>query len=126
MKYVATLNDQPRVVDVTGADGRYRVALGDEVWEVDARLTAQGIYSLLIDGVSYVADVVDRDGACLVEVGGEWDEISVEEQTRHIIRTRGGAAGGPGTPTLTAPPPWKINPRALAPDEAGPARHPPL
>src|SRR2546423_1567287 len=40
MKYVATLNDEPRLVSVTGADGRYRVALGDEVWEVDARLTA--------------------------------------------------------------------------------------
>ena len=109
MKYVATVNDQPRLVNVTGADGRYRVTLGDEVWEVDARLTAQGIYSLLIDGVSYVADVIDRDGACVVEVGGEWYEISVEEQTRHIIRTRGGAAGGPGSRTLTAPLPGKIS-----------------
>ena len=108
MKYVATVADESRLVTVTGADGRYRVALGDEVWEVDARLTAQGIYSLLIDGVSYVADVLDRDGACVVEVGGEWYEIGVEEQTRHIIRTRGGAVGGPGSRTLTAPLPGKI------------------
>src|SRR5256885_1774166 len=96
MKYVATVNDESRVVEVTGADGRYRVALGDEVWEVDARLTAQGIYSLLIDGVSYVADVLDRDGACVVEVGGEWYEIGVEEQTRHIIRTGGGCPPAAG------------------------------
>ena len=109
MKYVATVNDESRVVDVTGTDGRYRVAVGDDVWEVDARLTAQGIYSLLIDGVSYVADVTDHDGACVVEVGGEWYEITVEEQTRHIIRTRGGAAGAPRTRTLTAPLPGKIS-----------------
>ena len=95
VKYVVTVNDESRVVDVGGTDGRYRVAAGDDVWEVDARLTAQGVHSLLIDGVSYVADVTDRDGACVVEVGGEWYEITVEEQTRHIIRTRVGAAGAP-------------------------------
>jgi acetyl/propionyl-CoA carboxylase alpha subunit len=108
MKYVATVGDQTRVVDVSGTDGRYRVTVADELWDVDARLTAQGIYSLLIDGVSYVADVVDRDGACVVDVGGELYEITVEEQTRHIIRTRGGAAGGPRSQTLTAPLPGKI------------------
>jgi len=50
----------------------------------------------LIDGVSYVADVTDRDGACVVEVGGEWYEITVEEQTRHIIRTRAAPRAGRG------------------------------
>jgi biotin carboxyl carrier protein len=108
MKYVASVNDESRAVEVSGRDGRYRVTFGDQVWEVDARLTAQGIYSLLVDGVSYVADVVDRDGACVVDVRGESYEIIVEEQTRHIIRTRGGAAGGARGRTLTAPLPGKI------------------
>jgi acetyl/propionyl-CoA carboxylase alpha subunit len=109
MKYVATVNDESRVVEVTGTEGRYRVTVGGDVWEVDARLTAQGIYSLLVDGVSYVADVTDGDGACVVEVGGEWYEITVEEQTRHIIRTHGGAPGGPRSRTLVAPLPGKIS-----------------
>jgi acetyl/propionyl-CoA carboxylase alpha subunit len=109
MKYVATIAEQSVVVDVSGTDGRYRVTMGDAGWDVDARLTAQGIYSLLIDGVSYVADVVDRDGACVVDVGGELYEITVEEQTRHIIRTRGGAATGSRSRTLTAPLPGKIS-----------------
>src|SRR5207247_190273 len=47
--------------------------------------------------------------ACVAEVGGEWYEITVEEQTRHIIRTRGGAAGGPRSRTLTAALPGKIS-----------------
>src|SRR6267142_2124631 len=84
MKYVATLNDQPRLVHVAGADGRYRVALGDEVWEVDARLTAQGIYSLLIDGVSYVADVMDRDGDTLLVI----EAMKMENEFKAV---------GPGT-----------------------------
>ena len=120
MKYVATVGGETRVVEVhrfEGSEGRYRLTVGDRIWDVDARLTAQGIYSLLIDGVSHVADVVDRDGACVVDVGGEAYEIRVEEQTRHIIRTHGGAAGGPQTRTLTAPLPGKISRVAVKPGD---------
>jgi|SRR5689334_11546632 acetyl/propionyl-CoA carboxylase alpha subunit len=117
MKYVATLDRTPHVIDVTGGDGRYRLTIGDDVWEVDARLTAQGICSLLIGGVSYVADVVDREGTCLVDVGGEAYEVLVEEQTRWIIRTRGGAAGAGQTQTLRAPLPGKITHVAVQPGE---------
>jgi biotin carboxyl carrier protein len=110
VKYIATVGGQEHVVEVmVGADGRYRLVIGDREWDVDARLTAQGIYSLLIDNVSYVADVVDADGACFVEVGGETYAITVEEQTRHIIRTKGGAAPGGSGQTLKAPLPGKIS-----------------
>ncbi len=108
MKYVATVDGTSRVVDVSGGEGRYRLTIGDDVWDVDARLTAQGIYSLLIGGVSYVADVVDREGTCMVDVGGEAYEVLVEEQTRWIIRTRGGAAGAGSGQTVRAPLPGKI------------------
>ena len=108
MKYVATLDGTAHVVEVTGGEGRYRLTIGEDVWDVDARLTAQGIYSLLIGGVSYVADVVDREGTCLVDVMGEAYEVLVEEQTRWIIRTRGGAAGGGHGQTVRAPMPGKI------------------
>jgi biotin carboxyl carrier protein len=119
MKYVATVGGEERVVEVTAtADGRYRLVIGDREWDVDARLTAQGIYSLLIDNVSYVADVVDADGACLVDVGGETYAITVEEQTRHIIRTKGGAAPGGSAHTLKAPLPGKISRVAVQPGDA--------
>ena len=117
MKYVATLDGTSHVVEVTGGDGRYRLTLGDDAWDVDARLTAQGIYSLLIGGVSYVADVVDREGTCLVDVGGEAYEVLVEEQTRWIIRTKGGAAGAAHGHTLTAPLPGKITHVAVRPGD---------
>jgi acetyl/propionyl-CoA carboxylase alpha subunit len=118
MKYTATLAGIPTVIDVTGGtDGRYRLTIGDETWEVDARLTAQGFASLLIAGVSYVADVVDRDGTCVVDVGGETYEILVEEQTRWIIRTRGGTATAGQGQTLTAPLPGKIAHVAVRPGD---------
>jgi len=117
VKYVATLDGTSHVVEVAGGDGRYRLTIGDDVWEVDGRLTAQGIYSLLIGGVSYVADVVDHEGTCLVDVGGEAYEVLVEEQTRWIIRTRGGAAGAGAGQTVRAPLPGKITHVAVRPGD---------
>ena len=117
MKYVATLDGTSHVVEVAGGDGRFRLTIGEDVWEVDARLTAQGIYSLLIGGVSYVADVVDHEGTCLVDVGGEAYEVLVEEQTRWIIRTRGGAAGAGAGQTVRAPLPGKITHVAVRPGD---------
>ena len=108
MKFIATVGGRTETVTVTRENGRYRLALGDEVWEVDARLTAQGIYSLLIDGVSYVADVTDREGACVVDVLDETYVIQVEEETRYVIRTKGGAAGAHAHQVLVAPLPGKI------------------
>ena len=120
MKYMATVGGQTREVEVhavPGAEGRYRLTFGGQVWGVDARLTAQGIYSLLIDGVSHVADVVDRDGACVVDVEGEAYEVRVEEQTRYLIRTKGGTAPTSETQTVAAPLPGKITHVAVKPGD---------
>ena len=109
MKFVATVRGQAVEVGVTLDGGRYRVTIGEQVWDVDARLTPQGISSLIIDGVSHVADVEDHAGECVVDVGGETYTVQVEEHTRYIIRTRGGAGGGAGAQTVKAPLPGKIS-----------------
>ena len=107
MKYVATVGDRSEVVEITGSDGRYRITLGDEVWEVDARAPAPGMYSLLVDGAAYAVDVSARAGVRVVDVGGESFTITVEEQTRYVLRTRGRSAGTGGQ-TLTAPLPGRV------------------
>src|SRR2546428_12432345 len=108
MKFVATIGDRAERVEVTGAHGRYRLMIESEVWEVDARLTAQGIYSLLIGGVSYVADVQDEAGACVVDVGDDRDVIRGGGETRYIIRTQGGAAEGHRARAPVAPLPGRV------------------
>lgn len=117
MKYVATLGGTSEVVEISGADGHYQLTIGDRRWEVDGRLSAAGIYSLLIGGVSHVATVIDRDGTRVVDVGGETYEVLVEEQTRWIIRTHGGTAGSGRGQTLIAPLPGKITHIAVRPGE---------
>jgi biotin carboxyl carrier protein len=107
MKFEAELEGQTIAIEVTGQDGRYRIAVGDEVSEVDARQGAEGIWSLLVGPLSHVVDVSERDGVSLVEVDGEIYRIRIEEETRYIIRTRGGKAGTGGQ-VLRAPMPGKV------------------
>ncbi|MGH7388207.1 MAG: acetyl-CoA carboxylase biotin carboxyl carrier protein subunit [Candidatus Rokuibacteriota bacterium] len=108
MKFVATIGDRVETVEITGREGRYQVALDGRRLDIDARLTPQGIYSLLIGGASYVVDVRERDGTTLVDVGGERYAVRVEEATRYTIRTHGGAAGGHGAQTVRAPLPGRV------------------
>jgi len=108
VKFVATIGDGVQTVEVTGEAGRYRLTIGSEIREVDARRTAPGLYSLLIDGASYIVDVTDRKGTYVVGVADETYVIRVEEEARYAIRTKGGASAGGGSQTLTAPLPGKI------------------
>jgi len=94
-------------VEVSGSRGRYRVALGGEELEVDARPTGGGGWSVLIGHASTAADVTEEDGRYVVHVEGEAYSIRVEEETRYIIRTRGGAAGAGGQ-VLKAPMPGRV------------------
>ena len=109
MRFVAELEQDTFRVEVTRVEERYRVKIGEQVWEVDARLSVPGIWSLLISGASYVADVKEgNDGQLLVDVDGETYRIRMEEETRHLIRTRaGGEAPGRGQ-VLVAPMSGKV------------------
>ena len=107
MKFEAELGGETIPLEVTGEEGRFRVVIGDEVTLVDGRQVAEGIWSILVDRASYVADVSEHDGVSLVEVDGETYAIRVEEETRYIIRTRGGKATARGQ-ILKAPMPGKV------------------
>ncbi len=109
MRFVAELEQDTFRVEVTRVEERYRVKIGEQVWEVDARLSVPGIWSLLISGASYVADVKEgNDGQLLVDVDGETYRIRMEEETRHLIRTQvGGEVHGRGQ-VLVAPMPGKV------------------
>jgi hypothetical protein len=52
VRFEAELDGRAIRIEVTEAGGRYRVRMGDDVMDVDARRTAGGLWSLLVDGVS--------------------------------------------------------------------------
>ena len=107
VKFEAQLDGDVIPVEVRGSGGRYHVVLGSEELEVDARPTGGGGWSLLIGHASTAADVTEEDGGYVVHVEGEAYAIRVEEETRYIIRTRGGTAGAGGQ-VLKAPMPGRV------------------
>jgi len=107
VKFEAEVAGQTVAVEVSGEAGRYRVVVGDEAILVDGRAVGEGIWSLLIGSGSHLATVSEEDGVTLVDVDGERHRIRLEEETRYIIRTRGGKAGAGGQ-VLKAPMPGKV------------------
>jgi biotin carboxyl carrier protein len=107
-KFVATVNGRSETVRIEGGDGRYRVTVGDRRIDVDVRQPMSGLTSLLVDGVSHVADVAAAAGGSLVDVDGATYLVEVEDHARHVIRTRGGASGGGAGQTLKTPLPGKV------------------
>ena len=107
LKFRAEMAGETIPVEVTGEGGLYRVVVGDTTSDVDARQVAEGIWSILVEDASHIVDVSEEDGVSLVEVDGESYSIRVEEETRYIIRTRGGKVGAGGQ-VLRAPMPGKV------------------
>jgi len=107
MKFEAQLGGETVPVDVSGADGRFRVALEGQTLEVDGRRVGEGLWSLVVDGVTTTVDLIEEDGVFTVQVDGERYEIRVEEESRYIIRTRGGTAATRGQ-VLKAPMPGRV------------------
>jgi len=107
VKFEAELGGEAVPVEVTGGAGRYRVVVGGEALDIDARQVSEGIWSVLVGGASHVVDVSVDGGVSIVEVGGERYRIRVEEETRYVLRTRGGTAAASGQ-VLKAPMPGKV------------------
>lgn len=116
-RWVATVAGRPVTVEVDGRDGRYRVSVGDDAFEVDARRVGGGLYSLLIGGASHVAEVESTQGGARVDVDGASCLVTVEEHARHVIRTRGAAGSRDGRQAIASPLPGKVTHVAVAPGD---------
>ena len=62
--------------------------------------------NVVVDRIT-VAEISETDGVATVRVGGHTHRIRVEEETRYLIRTRGGTATGGGQ-VLKAPMPGRV------------------
>jgi biotin carboxyl carrier protein len=108
MRFAVTHGSETLAVEVDESAGRCRVRLGEEWLDVDARPLGGGSWSLLIDGASYVADVLELGrGDLAVTVGGETSRIQVEEPNARLARRPGAGAGASGQ-RLVAPMPGRV------------------
>jgi biotin carboxyl carrier protein len=109
VRFVLTQDGQDHeaeVREVPGADGRYRVRLGDAWIEVDARYPARGPVSLLIDGAAFEADVTVEAGDSVVAIHGRVRRLRVETMSRRGARGAGSATGA--GQRLVAPMPGRV------------------
>jgi len=107
VRFAAELGGETVFIEVTEESGRYRVDVGGEALEVDAREVGEGVWSLVVGGASHLVAVSDREGRSAVDVDGESYGIHVEEETRYIVRARGDQ-GATGAQVLRAPMPGKV------------------
>ena len=110
MRFTVTIGSETLPVEVVeaGEAGRYRVRVGEEWLEVDARMPEAGPGSLVITGASYlVDDVTEEDGETVVTLGAESYRVRVEEPGRQLGRRRGGRGSGAGQ-RLVAPMPGRV------------------
>jgi 3-methylcrotonyl-CoA carboxylase alpha subunit len=106
MRFAVTLGTETLAVEVEAHGGRQRVRLGEEWVDVNARWSASGSVSLLVDGAAYLADVGEADGEIVVSLGFHVYRMRVEEPGRRLGR-RGGRDDG-GSQRLVAPMPGRV------------------
>jgi biotin carboxyl carrier protein len=95
MKYEVTPGGGLREVEVSRErDGRYRVVVDGKVHLVDLSRPTPEAFQMLIDGASWEAGAVARDGEWLVEVMGLTTAVQVVDPRRKALRVSAGAAGG--------------------------------
>jgi biotin carboxyl carrier protein len=105
LKLHLTINGHEKEVELTThlEDCRFRIDNTERTAAV--RTAYPGVYSILIDGLSYDARVERTPGGMVVAVGGDRFEIVVRDPRRWSPRS---AAGTQGVATLTSPMPGKV------------------
>ncbi len=109
MKYIAWIDDKQYEVEVELQNGLYLVKLNGKKHKVDARKLADtSVYSMLIAGESYEADVRPDGDAINVSIHGESYRVSVTEEL--WAKAAASAEAGPlrGAYELKAPMPGLV------------------
>jgi len=109
MKYIAWIDNKQYEVEVELQNGLYLVSLNGKKHRVDARKLADGsIYSMLIAGESYEADVRPDGEVINVSIHGESYRVSVTEELWAKAATSAEAGPVRGAYELKAPMPGLV------------------
>ena len=107
MKLALTINGAGERMEILSpAPGcRFRLGAGAESM-AEVEMAEPGVYSILMDGVSYEAAVTETPAGMVVVIDGFRFEIDVRDPRRFARRTAGGATDG--VATVAAPMPGKV------------------
>ena len=120
MKLVARSGGREEAVSVERHGGRYRVTVGEAVYEVDAADLGAGMRSLVADGRQHEVAVHplpprpgvagNQDGRYRVSLGATLPAVEVEvlDPLTNLARQTHGAAAGPARQQVTALMPGRV------------------
>jgi biotin carboxyl carrier protein len=118
MKYVAWIDDKQHEIEVELKNGAYSVRLDGKRYDVDARrLPRSSVYSMLIGGKSYEADVTADGDSLSVSIQGEVYRISLREELWAKIAAATGTGPRTGTYELRAPMPGLVVDVRVSPEQ---------
>jgi biotin carboxyl carrier protein len=106
MKRELIVNGKSRAIEVRQEDGLVHFSTPDGSGSASILEVEPGVYSVLMDGVSYSAQLIRTGGAISVEIRGHVFEIEIVDP--RAARRKGGAQAGEGRQTILSPMPGKI------------------
>ena len=110
MRYHAVLGGEEHLIDITSrGGGKYRVAIGDRILEVDAVHLQGFAVSILADTRSARCDIErGKDGRLSVLVGENVFPMELLDERRLRLRQAGGKFSLEGPQRIDAPMPGKV------------------
>ena len=115
MELIVTLTERGETreerVSIRRDGERWRVAVGERRYEVDAQHVADGtgLWSLIVDGAQHeVAVAPEGEDRYRVSTAGTLHAVSVTDPLTHLARQAHGAVAGGGAQTVTAYMPGRV------------------
>ena len=106
MKRELVVNGKSQSIDVRHEDGLVHFSLPDRSGSASIVEVETGVFSVLIDGVSYLAQVSRTGSSITVDVEGRVFDIEITDP--RALRRKTGTLAGEGRQTIVAPMPGKI------------------
>lgn len=106
MKRELVVNGKSQSIDVRQEDGLVHFSLPDRSGSASIVEVEAGVFSVLIDGISYLAQARRTESSITVDVEGRIFDIEITDP--RAPRRKTGAPAGEGRQTIVAPMPGKI------------------
>ena len=106
MKRELIVNGKSQSIEFRKEDGLVQFSLPDRAGSASIVEVEPGVFSVLMDGVSYLAQASGTGSSIIVDVEGSVFDIEISDP--RAPRRKTGALGGEGRQTIVAPMPGKI------------------
>lgn len=118
MKYVVTRGSESTTVDIEERDARIHALVGETALEIDMTPVGEHAFSLIIDGRSHTAMLLERNDTYRVMIDGTTYEFRVEDADLARLRGEVKQKAHHGAGMIRAPMPGRVIAVEVEPGDA--------